>query len=191
MTLPPRPRPRIQCQPGWCAGHTPRPPMLSTMPTRNTSVGISREKPSDFPRATARTASRTPETTRTNHAMTDSSRPSCRVPGTVPRPGKPDGSVPSLRSAASSHESTKLAIGPHIGRTSAPLNGGLYLPVLNLVSFNFNLFTDGGPVGLSDRGTTLRREFDNRPSPVRAELERFIQDHVVGITPLASGATTQ
>ncbi len=46
--------------------------MLSTIPTRKTKEGVSREKPSDLPRATAHTASKAPERTRTSQAMTDS-----------------------------------------------------------------------------------------------------------------------
>ena len=47
--------------------------MLTANAPAKTTDGPSRLNPSDFPRATAHTASNSPETTSTNHAMTDSS----------------------------------------------------------------------------------------------------------------------
>jgi anti-sigma B factor antagonist len=50
------------------------PAMLSARPTPKTNDGTSRENPSERPSATAQTASRTPETTSTDHAMTTTLR---------------------------------------------------------------------------------------------------------------------
>src|SRR6478752_3316360 len=46
--------------------------MLATSPRAKTIDGVRRENPSDFARATAQTASSTPDRTNTNHAMTNS-----------------------------------------------------------------------------------------------------------------------
>jgi 3'(2'), 5'-bisphosphate nucleotidase len=51
----------------------PSPPMLSTSATTKVAVGAGRVRPSERPRAVAHTASRTPDSTSTNHDMTISS----------------------------------------------------------------------------------------------------------------------
>src|SRR5690606_18956726 len=84
-----------------------RPTMLSANATTNTTLGPSRVRPSDFPRAVAHTASITPDTTNTNHATRFTSTRRLVVTGYVALVRDPLGS-----------RSERTARGARLARTS-------------------------------------------------------------------------